>query len=121
MNGDTCGQGINECWQIRGSRLRSVRELAGLSGQIFATTLHISVSDLNLMETGRADLDHQTLTALFYEYQISPLFMLTGEGQRLLVRRPDSNADTVRTEKEIERSILTMRTMQLSLLGSDLN
>lgn len=81
-------------------RLTGIREESGLSVLGFSNSLFISLADLRNMESGMLQLDHQVLTALYYTYQISPLWMLIGEGDKILARKAGRSVLLARQEDE---------------------
>lgn len=104
-----------------GLRLRSVRERSTLSLSLFAKSLFISEKSLLEMEDGKIEIDNQALKALFYEYCVSPLWLLVGEGEMLLVRQFIDTNSRIEPSLEIERSITKMHTVQLSKIGRKLS
>jgi len=97
-----------------GLRLRSIRERSLLTLSLFAKSLFISEKNLLEMEEGKIEIDHQALTGLFYEYCVSPLWVLAGEGEMLLVRQFIDTNSSIQSALEVERSIVKMHTLQLS-------
>lgn len=104
-----------------GLRLRSIRERSSLSAQAFAKSLFISEKNLEEMEQGKIELDHQALTGLFYEYSVSPLWVLVGEGEMITPRQFIDQNSSILSALEIERSIVKMHTLQLSEIGKRLS
>ena len=104
-----------------GLRLRSVRERSALTLSLFAKSLFISEKSLLEMEEGKIEIDHQALTGLFYEYCVSPLWVLVGEGEMFLVKPFIDTNSSIQSALEIERSIVKMHTLQLSEIGKRLS
>jgi len=97
-----------------GLRLRSVRERSALSLSLFAKSLFVSEKNLLEMEDGKIEIDQQALTRLFYEYCVSPLWVLVGEGEMLLVRQFIDTNSSIQSALEIGKSAVKMHTLQLS-------
>ena len=66
------------------------------------------------MEDGKIEIDQQALTRLFYEYCVSPLWVLVGEGEMLLVRQFIDTNSSMQSALEIGKSVVKMHTLQLS-------
>lgn len=87
-----------------GERIRVVRKSHGLTLEKFGEKIGITASSLSTIENGKSNPSEQTIRSIIREFNVSELWLRTGEGEMFELRSAEEEI------AEFARSVITSGT-----------
>ena len=91
------------------NRIKLLRKNLNLSQEEFGTRIGITRASISNIEKGTRNMSEQTVKSIYREFNVSPLWLKTGEGD-IFLKFPDTLLDELADEyklTEIEKKLVS--------------